>query len=155
MQSLLCDPNPNSPANSEAARMFSENKREYNRKVREVVEQSWTADWCTMHPTIPTLAQLGTLCTWKTDELYVTVSLLHVLTCVYACMSNMNRSCLLFLALIDCLSIVFLWAFSNFRLLPCFFSSFSFFCLCFHWSSFLIFSEMLSCFGKEIMNSSI
>jgi len=46
LQSLLCDPNPNSPANSEAARMFSENKREYNRKVREVVEQSWTADWC-------------------------------------------------------------------------------------------------------------
>ncbi|RRT69880.1 hypothetical protein B296_00025925 [Ensete ventricosum] len=44
LQSLLCDPNPNSPANSEAARMFSENKREYNRKVREIVEQSWTAD---------------------------------------------------------------------------------------------------------------
>nr|CAB3452019.1 unnamed protein product [Digitaria exilis] len=42
--SLLCDPNPNSPANSEAARLFSENKREYNRKVREIVEQSWTAD---------------------------------------------------------------------------------------------------------------
>ncbi|KAJ8478197.1 hypothetical protein OPV22_021924 [Ensete ventricosum] len=34
IQSLLCDPNPNSPANSEAARMFSENKREYNRKLR-------------------------------------------------------------------------------------------------------------------------
>ncbi|KAJ6858447.1 hypothetical protein NC652_040895 [Populus alba x Populus x berolinensis] len=44
IQSLLCDPNPNSPANSEAARMFSETKREYNRRVREVVEQSWTAD---------------------------------------------------------------------------------------------------------------
>jgi ubiquitin-conjugating enzyme E2 A len=44
LQSLLCDPNPNSPANSEAARLFSENKREYNRKVREIVEQSWTAD---------------------------------------------------------------------------------------------------------------
>jgi len=44
VQSLLCDPNPNSPANSEAARMYSENKREYNRKVREIVEQSWTAD---------------------------------------------------------------------------------------------------------------
>ncbi|CAN1187683.1 hypothetical protein LINPERPRIM_LOCUS31977 [Linum perenne] len=24
--------------------MFSENKREYNRRVREIVEQSWTAD---------------------------------------------------------------------------------------------------------------
>ncbi|KAK4800226.1 hypothetical protein SAY86_025591 [Trapa natans] len=44
IQSLLCDPNPNSPANSEAARLFSENKREYNRKVREIVEQSWTAE---------------------------------------------------------------------------------------------------------------
>ncbi|KAL6541372.1 Ubiquitin-conjugating enzyme E2 2 [Orobanche hederae] len=44
IQSLLCDPNPNSPANSEAARLFSESKREYNRRVREVVEQSWTAD---------------------------------------------------------------------------------------------------------------
>ncbi|KAK7317238.1 hypothetical protein RJT34_01296 [Clitoria ternatea] len=44
IQSLLCDPNPNSPANSEAARTFSENKREYNRRVREIVEQSWTAD---------------------------------------------------------------------------------------------------------------
>ncbi|CAL5418249.1 unnamed protein product [Camellia sinensis] len=42
--SLLCDPNPNSPANSEAVRMFSENKQEYNRRVREIVEQSGTAD---------------------------------------------------------------------------------------------------------------
>jgi hypothetical protein len=38
---LLCDPNPNSPANSEAAQLFQSNKREYNRRVREVVEQSW------------------------------------------------------------------------------------------------------------------
>jgi len=45
LQSLLCDPNPNSPANSEAARMYSENRREYNRRVREIVEQSWTAEW--------------------------------------------------------------------------------------------------------------
>lgn len=44
LQSLLCDPNPNSPANSEAARLFSENRREYNRRVKEIVEQSWTAD---------------------------------------------------------------------------------------------------------------
>jgi len=41
IQSLLCDPNPNSPANSEAAKLFSEDKREYNRKVKEVVEESW------------------------------------------------------------------------------------------------------------------
>jgi ubiquitin-conjugating enzyme E2 A len=43
IQSLLCDPNPNSPANSEAARLFTENRREYNRRVREVVEASWVA----------------------------------------------------------------------------------------------------------------
>lgn len=43
IQSLLCDPNPNSPANSEAARLFQENRREYNRRVREIVEQSWVS----------------------------------------------------------------------------------------------------------------
>ena len=42
-QSLLCDPNPNSPANSEAARLYLENKREYNRRVSEIVEISWTS----------------------------------------------------------------------------------------------------------------
>jgi hypothetical protein len=42
-QSLLCDPNPNSPANSEAARLYNENRREYNRRVQEVVEISWQA----------------------------------------------------------------------------------------------------------------
>lgn len=42
IQSLLSDPNPNSPANSEAARLYNENRREYNRRVREVVEQSWS-----------------------------------------------------------------------------------------------------------------
>lgn len=41
IQSLLCDPNPASPANSEASRLFNENRREYNRRVREIVEQSW------------------------------------------------------------------------------------------------------------------
>lgn len=41
IQSLLSDPNPASPANSEASRLYSENRREYNRRVREVVEQSW------------------------------------------------------------------------------------------------------------------
>ncbi|KAK5577459.1 hypothetical protein RB653_002400 [Dictyostelium firmibasis] len=46
IQSLLCDPNPNSPANSESARLFRENKREYNRKVKEIVEQSWSS-YCT------------------------------------------------------------------------------------------------------------
>eukprot|EP01088_Endostelium_zonatum_P000551 TRINITY_DN1079_c0_g1_i1.p1 TRINITY_DN1079_c0_g1~~TRINITY_DN1079_c0_g1_i1.p1 ORF type:complete len:153 (+),score=29.85 TRINITY_DN1079_c0_g1_i1:111-569(+) len=41
IQSLLSDPNPDSPANAEAARLFQENKREYNKKVKEIVEQSW------------------------------------------------------------------------------------------------------------------
>ena len=41
LQSLLSDPNPASPANSEASRLYSEPRREYDRRVREVVEQSW------------------------------------------------------------------------------------------------------------------
>ena len=41
IQSLLTDPNPNSPANSEAANLFQSNKREYARRVAEVVQQSW------------------------------------------------------------------------------------------------------------------
>jgi len=40
-QSLLHDPNPNSPANAAAASLYQENKKEYNRKVREIVESSW------------------------------------------------------------------------------------------------------------------
>jgi len=44
IQSLLTDPNPNSPANTEAARMFSENKREYNKRVEACVEASWAED---------------------------------------------------------------------------------------------------------------
>ena len=41
IQSLLDDPNPNSPANAEAARLFIENKKEYKRRVLESVENSW------------------------------------------------------------------------------------------------------------------
>jgi len=41
VQSLLCDPNPNSPANSEAAQLFNENRREYNKRVNTCVEESW------------------------------------------------------------------------------------------------------------------
>ncbi|KAA8497186.1 Ubiquitin-conjugating enzyme E2 2 [Porphyridium purpureum] len=39
IQSLLCDPNPNSPANSEAARLFQENRREYNKRVQAVIRE--------------------------------------------------------------------------------------------------------------------
>ena len=41
IQSLLSDPNPDSPANAEAARLYGENRREYNRRVKEVTERSW------------------------------------------------------------------------------------------------------------------
>jgi ubiquitin-conjugating enzyme E2 A len=41
IQSLLGDPNPNSPANAEAARLFVENKREYCDRVSQCVEKSW------------------------------------------------------------------------------------------------------------------
>ncbi|KAL5108298.1 Ubiquitin-conjugating enzyme E2 A [Taenia crassiceps] len=44
IQSLLGDPNPNSPANTIAAELFEENTRVYEMKVREVVEESWKCD---------------------------------------------------------------------------------------------------------------
>lgn len=40
IQSLLCDPNTKSPANNEAAEMFSKNYKEYVQRVKEVVENS-------------------------------------------------------------------------------------------------------------------
>lgn len=42
--SLLADPNPDSPANTQAAELFQENRREYDRRVRWVVEESWRFD---------------------------------------------------------------------------------------------------------------
>ncbi|XP_004302057.1 PREDICTED: ubiquitin-conjugating enzyme E2 2-like [Fragaria vesca subsp. vesca] len=45
IQSLICHPNPKYPANSEAFCMyFSDNRLEYNRRVRRIVDQSWMAD---------------------------------------------------------------------------------------------------------------
>ncbi|KAJ3389652.1 Ubiquitin-conjugating enzyme E2 2 [Lobulomyces angularis] len=44
IQSLLHDPNPSSPANVEAARLFQENKKEYNKRVKETVEESWDCE---------------------------------------------------------------------------------------------------------------
>lgn len=41
IQSLLHDPNPNSPANAEAAQLYHENMKEYVRRVRATVEDSW------------------------------------------------------------------------------------------------------------------
>merc|ERR1712223_1459128 len=41
IQSLLDEPNPNSPANAEAAQLFQENRREYERRVQDIVEKSW------------------------------------------------------------------------------------------------------------------
>ena len=41
LQSLLDEPNPNSPANSQAAQLYQENRREYEKKVLAIVEQSW------------------------------------------------------------------------------------------------------------------
>ena len=40
-QSLLDEPNPNSPANSSAAQLYQENRREYEKRVNQIVEQSW------------------------------------------------------------------------------------------------------------------
>ncbi|OQR67687.1 ubiquitin-conjugating enzyme E2 A-like, partial [Tropilaelaps mercedesae] len=41
IQSLLDEPNPNSPANSLAAQLYQENRREYEKRVEAIVEQSW------------------------------------------------------------------------------------------------------------------
>ena len=43
IQLLLNEPNPSSPANGEAAELFVRNKREYNRRVREIVDESLKA----------------------------------------------------------------------------------------------------------------
>lgn len=45
VQSLLDEPNPNSPANSQAAQLYQENKREYEKRVSAIVEQSWRDSW--------------------------------------------------------------------------------------------------------------
>ena len=38
---MLHDPNPNSPANAEAAQLYRENMKEYVRRVKVTVEESW------------------------------------------------------------------------------------------------------------------
>ena len=44
IQSLLSDPNPASPANAEASQLFERDRREYHKRVRAIVEQSWMDD---------------------------------------------------------------------------------------------------------------
>ena len=44
-QSLLDEPNPNSPANSQAAQLYQESRREYEKKVLAIVEESWMNAW--------------------------------------------------------------------------------------------------------------
>lgn len=41
IQSLLDEPNPNSPANSQAAQLYQDNRKEYEKRVRATVEESW------------------------------------------------------------------------------------------------------------------
>lgn len=48
IQSLLDEPNPNSPANSQAAQLYQENKREYEKRVTAIVEQSWVDVWAAL-----------------------------------------------------------------------------------------------------------
>lgn len=38
------DPNPASPANAEAAQLFDRDRRDYDRRVREIVEDSWVVE---------------------------------------------------------------------------------------------------------------
>jgi ubiquitin-conjugating enzyme E2 A len=44
IQSLLSDPNPASPANAEASQLYERDRREYNRRVKQVVEESWITE---------------------------------------------------------------------------------------------------------------
>lgn len=44
IQSLLDEPNPNSPANNIAAQLYQENRREYEKRVHGIVEESWEND---------------------------------------------------------------------------------------------------------------
>jgi ubiquitin-conjugating enzyme E2 A len=44
IQSLLTDPNPASPANAEASQLYERDRREYNKRVRAIVEESWIDD---------------------------------------------------------------------------------------------------------------
>ncbi|ODV91850.1 hypothetical protein CANCADRAFT_78119 [Tortispora caseinolytica NRRL Y-17796] len=41
IQSLLNDPNTSSPANAEASALYKDHRKQYNKRVREVVEKSW------------------------------------------------------------------------------------------------------------------
>lgn len=54
-QSLLDEPNPNSPANSQAAQLYQENKREYEKRVTAIVEQSWVDSWTSLPPSLTIL----------------------------------------------------------------------------------------------------
>lgn len=44
VQSLLNDPNINSPANVEAANLYKDHKSQYVKRVRQTVEKSWGED---------------------------------------------------------------------------------------------------------------
>lgn len=43
-KSLLDDPESSSPANPQAASLYLENRKDYNRRVQEIVEQSWVEE---------------------------------------------------------------------------------------------------------------
>lgn len=44
IRSLLTDPNPASPANSEAATLYQNHRRDYERRVREMIDQQLFED---------------------------------------------------------------------------------------------------------------
>jgi ubiquitin-conjugating enzyme E2 A len=44
IRSLLTDPNPASPANSEAATLYQNHRRDYERRVREYIDQQLMED---------------------------------------------------------------------------------------------------------------
>lgn len=80
LQSLLDEPNPNSPANSQAAQLYQENKREYEKRVSAIVEQSWRDSWpCTpankrLFVCLFFFLQIWALCGFPVSGIYLFIS---------------------------------------------------------------------------------
>ena len=85
IQSLLDEPNPNSPANSEAAQLYEENRREYEKRVAFIVENSW------VHFTIDQVMVLRV--TVKTDFVGNTYSEIRVISAVLSAQPKRRILC--------------------------------------------------------------
>eukprot|EP01066_Platyproteum_vivax_P000960 Platyproteum_vivax@DN11078_c0_g1_i1.p1 len=67
VRSLLCDPNPASPANHQAASLFCNDYEAYRKKVLQCVEESWTTGVDTPPPYDPKAARLAKELEWGAE----------------------------------------------------------------------------------------